>query len=965
MGMKGRLKKCTAIMLTLCVLLNIASFAQAAEPTDGTSASMDEAAAVLNSDAVYYSAALKDFAQNGYQNYAGDKIEATADANAPVGETILADAAHTGVLWSEETEQVTFRVTVPEDALYNLGAVYYPLGTTGSAITRELFIDGESPYRETASIEFLRMWKDAHAPLTDKDGDEVKPFSKENPRFADTLIFDSDGKYEDAFKFYLTAGEHEISFRYIDEPLFIESLYVSAPQTLPTYAEALAKWQSEGKTAYGETIEFEAESFEHVVEKSSSVIGVEHSGDPSASPSSPYVTHMNYIGGAGYKSGNQSITWKFAVNTAGYYKLGLRTAQWYNDGLPSFRQIMVDGEVPFAEWSCYTFAYSDNWYSTEVADENGEPYLVWLDEGEHTLTMTVKMGAFGQVEETLSQATQDMSALIRRIKKVTGEEPDSNYDYEIVKNVPGIVEDLKALQEKIEFCEQVAFDLAGKKSSMSNNFDSIAKQIGELVEKPDRVPKRLTDLETALGNLGTWINSLKSIPLGLDKIWIASPDEEIEDYKAGFFEKLWYGIMKLINSFSKDYQSVSVVDTGVTADTEIDVWVGRGTEWCRLIKQLADAEFTPEHNIIININVLPSSQITTSGVNSLMLSVAAGTAPDVVLGLGAGMPVEYAARNAIVDLSELEGFEEVRDKMYPETFKPLTYRGDVYALPETVNFRCVYYRTDVFEELGLTPPETWDEFYDTTLPVMYQNGMQCYIPMLYDMFLWQNGGQYYTDDGHYSALGTPEAFTAFKQTCELNINYSIPVASNYFTRFRTGEMPMLIGQASDYLTFTSAAPEITGNWAIAPLPASVTEDGLCRYSSGAPIDCSVIMSQSENIDASWEFLKWWTSDETQTKFANEIENQLGVTARYFSANKQAFSTLSFSKEEMEVINCFFDNNVESQAVLGGYYTSRHILNAWTRCVESGEDFRDSWEEAVEDIDIELRRKQQEYGVFDD
>ena len=125
------------------------------------------------------------------------------------------------------------------------------------------------------------------------------------------------------------------------------------------------------------------------------------------------------------------------------------------------------------------------------------------------------------------------------------------------------------------------------------------------------------------------------------------------------------------------------------------------------------------------------------------------------------------------------------------------------------------------------------------------------------------------------------------------------------------------------------------------------------------------MSQSDKIDASWEFLKWWMSDETQTKFANEIENQLGITARYFSANKQAFSTLSFSREEMEVINTFFDNNVESQAVLGGYYTSRHILNAWTRCVESGEDFRDSWEEAVEDIDIELRRKQQEYGVFDD
>ena len=50
-------------------------------------------------------------------------------------------------------------------------------------------------------------------------------------------------------------------------------------------------------------------------------------------------------------------------------------------------------------------------------------------------------------------------------------------------------------------------------------------------------------------------------------------------------------------------------------------------------------------------------------------------------------------------------------------------------------------------------------------------------------------------------------------------------------------------------------------------------------------------------------------------------------------------------------------------MLGGYYTGRHLTNAWTRCVESGEDFRDSLEEAVEEINIELRRKQIEYGIF--
>ena len=213
-------------------------------------------------------------------------------------------------------------------------------------------------------------------------------------------------------------------------------------------------------------------------------------------------------------------------------------------------------------------------------------------------------------------------------------------------------------------------------------------------------------------------------------------------------------------------------------------------------------------------------------------------------------------------------------------------------------------------------------------------------------------------------MDTAAAFKAFKETCELNINYSIPIAVSYFTRFRTGELPLLLGTSADYLTFKSAAPEISGNWDIAPLPATLNEDGsLNRSSSGSSVDCGIIMSQSEHVDEAWEFLKWWMSGDTQKTFANQIENQLGITARYFTANMKAFSALPFSRDEFKVINTFFENNVESRNVLGGYYTSRHLTNAWTRCVENGEDFRDSLEEAVEEINIELRRKQIEYGIF--
>lgn len=954
------------IALVLAVLLSFSVFLCACSEEEGQEINPSE----INVQAEgFYSTALKNYIDSGYSDYDGEKLKldvlAATASDALLREYTVNGVAYQGIVWDEEQKTVTFRVSVPSDGLYNIGVDYYPIRGSGAKISREILIDGESPFREAESVDFVRFWKDNTQPLQDSFGDDVKPFSEEVPHFEDTLVYDADGKYGSALKFLFTAGEHELTFKFISQPMFIRSVYLSAPAAPSSYSEVSAEWKSEGKTELGETIEFEAEAFDRVTEKSDSVIGVENSGDPSASPKSVKILKMNYIGGAGFKSGNQTITWNFSVKKSGFYKLGMRVAQWYNDGLPVYRQIKIDGKVPFSEFDCYAFRYDDNWYSTVLSDDKGEPYLIWLDEGEHTISATVKMGEYAKVEETLFSATNKLSAIIRRIKMITGEEPDNNYDYEIVKNVPGIVEEFEDLKKDLVLCEQLTFSLAGKKSSMSNSFNSISEQLSELIADPDKIPKRLSDLETALGNLGDWIGSIKSMPLGIDKFWIANPDEEILNYGSNFIERTYAAIVKFAKSFVKDYQSVSTVDNGVTADTELEVWVGRGTEWCRLIKQISDAEFTPKSNAVIKVNVLPSSQIATAGVNTVLLSVAAGTAPDVVLGLGSSMPVEYAVRNAIVDVSKFEGYEATASKIYKEAFKPLSYGGGVYGLPETISFRCIYYRTDIFSDIGLSVPDTWDEFYADTLPVLYQNGLKCYIPMLYDIFLYQNGGQYYTEDGHFTALDTPEAFRAFKQTCELNINYSIPIAANYFTRFRTGEMPMIIGQAADYLTLKSAAPEISGNWDIAPIPATVTENGLNRSSCGTPVDCAVIMSQSENQQKAWEFLQFWMSDETQTRFANEIENQLGITARYFSANIAAFDSLAFTENESAVINTFLENNIESQVVLGGYYTSRHIVNAWTRCVESGEDFRNSLEEAVEDINTELKRKQEEYGVFDD
>ena len=83
----------------------------------------------------------------------------------------------------------------------------------------------------------------------------------------------------------------------------------------------------------------------------------------------------------------------------------------------------------------------------------------------------------------------------------------------------------------------------------------------------------------------------------------------------------------------------------------LDVWIGRGTEWGEILKELADEDFTPKTGIVVNLHVLPSGQLATGSVNTILLSVTSGTAPDVALSVDYNLPGEFAFREAVVDLT--------------------------------------------------------------------------------------------------------------------------------------------------------------------------------------------------------------------------------------------------------------------------------------------------------------------------
>ena len=118
----------------------------------------------------------------------------------------------------------------------------------------------------------------------------------------------------------------------------------------------------------------------------------------------------------------------------------------------------------------------------------------------------------------------------------------------------------------------------------------------------------------------------------------------------------------------------------------------------------------------------------------------------------------------------------------------------------------------------------------------------------------------------------------------------------------------------------------------------------------------------EENQLTWDFLKWYMSADVQYRYGDEVEAQVGLQARWFTANTDAFQLLPWDTEELELFNEAMQWMRNPRNVLGGYITGRQINNAWTRAVMNGQSEMEALEDAVREIDRELERKQEEYGI---
>lgn len=921
---------------------------------------------------------------------------------------------------------VEWTFDVEKDGLYEMYVNLKPQKSHGTQIQRRILIDGEVPFKELRNIYFFRRFKEADSVATNAIGNEVWPSHVEVEAWQQEAVVDNSGYNEDPLKFYFAKGQHTLRMEYVDQNFTIGDIILQGAKEYPTYEEYIKEMKADGAKSAKSKIKLQAEE---ALYKSASTIRRDSDTDPETesldrkAQEKGEIKHiknsateqlLNTIGGSRWSTGNQSITWEIDVEEDGLYTFHARAKQSDNTGMPSYRQIEIDGRIPFEEMKLYPFEYNvDGWAAFTIGDHDDKgklkkdgAYEFYLTKGKHSITMTVKSGAMYEIESLTNKAIEKISEKYIEITKVTGTSPDSNYEYHLARDMAYLKEDFAEISDLLQTCSDLLSDISYEKSDMESNYDAIIEVMRGFSKDPDTIVQSLSELEDAQTNLGDYLLNLGEMPLTFDYIELLPVGDKFEVDTSSFWTRLWGSIMNFFASFVKEYDAVGSIAAADGAGEVLDVWIARGREWGEILKSLADEDFTKDTGIAIKLNILPSGQLNAGNVNALMLAITSGNAPDIGMGVSSSEPVEFAFREAVVDLSQFDDFDKYIEDNFPNDTMMVPYKykhGDkegIYGLPETMDFNCIIYRTDIFEALGLTVPTTWDELWSITLPELDKNNMSFSFPVdatassnspsslkAMTMFLIQNGGSYYADttdpkekakvdmeaatEGLYTNLDTDAGVKSFQQWCDMYTNYGLDSVSSFFTRFRTGTLP--IGECSyaSYMQILTQAPELYGRWSIAPMIGSYVEDEdgnevLENRVTGISLTACQIMSQSEKQEASWEFLKWWMSEKTQIAYGQDIEATMGVTARWNTANMNAFKQLPWNEDDIEIISDAISTAIEQPIVLGGYFTTRHLVNAWNRVYMNNENPRDALELAVKDINKELRNKHEEYGFsYDD
>jgi len=864
------------------------------------------------------------------------------------------------ILYTDESTTVEFNLK--NEGRYNILIIY--------TINTNTTNNGSLEISDGSGGNFLALldnyaYYDKSEVILDRYGNEVVPEQYRVNIDLYSILEDAKRIESEPLIFEFKKGRNSLNLKNLKSDITIKGIYLIEPKKLIGYDEYIKKFSNFSQ----DNLMIEAED---LVLKSDFTSSIGNEQTPEITPYEITKKRLNNILEETFSSSGQKIMWVFNIENPGLYKIAFRYKQTVNKGIPSYRSIKIDGEIPFKELEFYPFNYTGYKWTTETLSNNSKPYYIYLDKGLHVLTLEVVTGPFEEYIKFLQQSVRKIQDIGLDIRKLIGNNFDPNRTWNIEKYMPNVVSDLKNLSDELEEEYKSLLEILGEQGRASISDMMVAADlIREIIKEPERLPFYLDVLSEGAASIAQRLSNLsltlKEQPLGLDKIFIYSNDDFVQSSESRFLINSYAELYKLFLSFTNKNEYYSVYEK--TSEDELSVWVNRPVQYVETLQYLIDSDFTRKYGIKVKLSIMQNEQ-------KLILASAAGNTPDIALGISSWIPFDLAIRGALYPLSAFPDFVDTLKNDYNlETLLPYILEDKIYGVTETQNFYILFYRKDILEKLDVPIPQTWEDV-KKILPELQRRGMNFFIPMCEQTtkffnttapFIFQTGGRIYSKDGLKTAIGEEKAVKGFELMTDLFSIYGLPEqVASFYNSFRYGLIPIGVADFANYILLSNAADEIYGLWDIAPSPGVRNEKGeIVRYQVASD-RADVIFQNSDKKQQAWTFLKWWLSKETQVKYARMLVNRYGPEYMFNTANISAFKELDyFPENHKKVILEQWNWIKEVQRHPGGYMTEREVSNVWNAVVIEGKSLRPTIDRAEIVINRELERKLTEFGYIKD
>ncbi len=821
------------------------------------------------------------------------------------------------------------------------------------------------------------------------------------------IASDSTGYFVDPLQFVFNEGTNTIQLEAQREEMIIYSIELVPYEPYVSYADYVAGLKGQGAAEITDTADVKVQAEYPSATSENTIYATNDRTAYITEPQDATALLLNAVGGDGgekWQNIGQWVRYNITVPKSGFYQVTLRFKQSVLEGTFSSRTLRVatagmiaNGEspkVPFYEAQYLQFNYSDDW-QVQKLNNGADEYLIYLEEGENIIELEASLGNMAAILSTVEDAMTTVNEIYIKFLMITGADPDANRDYGFYRIMPDEVDELL---HQAQVLYKVAEDFekqTGSVGSHAKTLETVAKLLERMGGDEDEIAGNMGSLKDNLGTLGTWLQTSKNQPLEIDYIVVQPVGAELPRANDNLWQTIVFEVTQFFMSFIADYNTLGSTEI-VKDENVVQVWTTLGRDQAQIIRNLINSDFNKN-----NPGVSVELKLVAGG--SLLPSVLAGVGPDVSMGHGSGDVINWAIRSAVRELNDMPDLEKYVGTYDPiqgfsggsfdengnwsgayftkAAVEPLTMFAEyedgtqealLFGLPETQSFSMMFYRADIFNDLGLEVPATWDDLV-AILPVFQNNNMQIAMPKELgglNLFLYQMGGDLYADHGKRIGLDTDIALQAFDYMCSFFVKYKCPKDYDFANRFRTGEIPMGIMDYGTYTQLSVYATEIKGLWEFVPLPGCVVynDDGTTTINNASISGTSALIMLAddkrteEQTYNAWKYMTWYVGAENQAAYANELTALLGTVSKHNTANVDALRSLSWSTSEANNLMDQFTNLAAVREYPGGYIIARYVQFAFLSVYNDNADPTDSMLSYIVEINKEITRKRQEFDM---